>query len=187
MARVRAGLLSLRDLLATAWPIILIVSIGFAVAYQFVEPAPPRHISISSGGESGAYYSFAKRYAELLEKNGIELEVKTSQGSQENLQRLKKGEADIALIQGGIVAPPVGDDEPELLSLGSMFYEPVWVFYRGEKTLDKLHQLAGKRIAVGAEGSGIRGLALQLLELNDIPTDGKHRSEERRVGKECRL
>lgn len=180
MAKLRAGLLSLRDLLATAWPIVLVTALGFAVAYQFVAPAPPRHLSIATGGESGAYYAFAKRYAEVLARQGIVLEVKTSAGSQENLERLEQGEVEVAFVQGGIAPAPQADadggegEASALRSLGSVYYEPVWVFYRGAPTVDKLHQLAGKRIAVGAEGSGIRGLALQLLEANDIPTHGKH-------------
>jgi TRAP transporter TAXI family solute receptor len=174
MVKFRARLISLRDLLATAWPIILITAIGFAVAYQFVAPAPPTHLIMTAGDESGAYYAFAKRYATLLARQGITLEVRSSLGSVENIERLRKGEADVAFVQGGIPAPAAGDDDRALSSLGSLYYEPVWVFYRGPRTLDKLHQLAGKRIAVGAEGSGIRGLALQLLEANDIPTDDRH-------------
>ena len=104
MAKLRAGLLSLRDLLATAWPIVLVTALGFAVAYQFVAPAPPRHLSIATGGESGAYYAFAKRYAEVLARQGIALEVKTSAGSQENLERLEQGEVEVAFVQGGIAS-----------------------------------------------------------------------------------
>lgn len=173
MGTLRAGLLSLRDLLATAWPILLISTIGFVVAYQFVEPAPPRRLTLTTGSESGAYYLFGKRYAEILARNGVTLEVKTSAGSVENLARIAKGEADAALVQGGI-SPPGSSDDPLPTSLGSVAYEPVWLFYRGERTFDKLHQLAGSKIAVGAEGSGIRGLALQLLAANEIPTDSKH-------------
>ncbi len=66
MARLKAGLLSLRDLFATAWWIFLIVGIGFVVAYQFVKPAPPSRIVITTGAESGAYYQFAKRYEAIL-------------------------------------------------------------------------------------------------------------------------
>lgn len=173
MRKLRAGLLSLRDLLATAWPIVLITAAGFVAAYQFVQPAPPRQLSITTGSVSGAYHAFARRYAEILGRQGIDLQVLVSAGSQENLARLEKGEADVAFVQGGI-APVLADgEESGFRSLGSVYYEPVWVFYRGA-TLDKLHQLAGKRIAVGAEGSGIRGLALQLLAANDIPLDGRH-------------
>lgn len=173
-AKFRNSLLSVRDLLATAWPIVLIVCIGFAVAYQFVEPAPPRTLTISTGGESGAYYAFAKRYATILQKNGVTLEVKTSAGSLENLARLQKGEVDVAFVQGGVKASESDEEAPELKSLGSMYYEPVWLFYRGQRTYERLSELAGKRIAVGAEGSGVRGLALQLLQANEVPMDKRH-------------
>jgi TRAP transporter TAXI family solute receptor len=174
MRQFRSGLLSLRDLLATAWPIILITALGFAVAYQFVQPAPPRHLTITTGSESGAYFPFAKRYAEILARSGVTLEVKTSAGSLENLQRIRRGEAEVGFVQGGALLPPEDSDERMPLSLGSVYYEPVWVFYRGEDPLRRLHQLADRRIAVGAEGSGIRGLAIQLLEANEIPVSGKH-------------
>ena len=172
MSRLKAGLLSLRDLFATAWWIFLVVGIGFVVAYQFVKPAPPSRIVITTGAESGAYYQFAKRYEAILAKNGVTLEVKTSAGSLENLQRLKDGEAEVGFVQGGIVA--IRDDEEEveddgLLSLGSLFYEPVWVFYRDEQPLTRLTELRGKRIAIGQEGSGVRQLAEQLLAANEIP------------------
>ena len=176
MAKFKAGLLSLRDLFATAWWIFLIVGIGFVVAYQFVAPAPPKKITITTGGESGAYYQFANRYAAILAKNGITLEVKTSAGSLENLARLKNDEAQIGFVQGGVVEPTeleVEDAENDtgLLSLGSVFYEPVWVFYRGEKTLTRLTELQGKRIAIGQEGSGVRLLAQQMLSANEIQPD----------------
>ena len=117
MNTIRAKFISIRDLLATAWPIVLISAIGFIVAYQFVQPAPPSRMSISTGGETGAYYAYAQRYAELLAANGITLEIKTSAGSQENLDRIKKGEADIAFVQGGIQDNPGNDDEDRILSL----------------------------------------------------------------------
>ena len=174
MNKLRARFISVRDLLATAWPIILISAIGFAIAYQFVKPAPPSRMTISTGSETGAYYAYAKRYAELLAANGITLEIQTSAGSQENLERVKKGDADIAFIQGGIQEELEDNDESSLRSLGSVAFEPVWVFYRNEYRLDKLYQLSDRRIAVGEEGSGIRGLALQLLEANEISTKGKN-------------
>jgi TRAP transporter TAXI family solute receptor len=171
MERLRARLVALRYMLATAWPIVLITAIGFIVAYQFVAPEPPRRITITTGSEAGAYYAYARRYAAVLAARGITLEVMTSAGSHQNLERLEKGEADVAFVQGGIGARASSDDDDEpgpLRSLGSVAYEPVWVFYRGEQRVDKLYQLAGRRVAVGEDGSGIRGLALQLLEANDI-------------------
>jgi TRAP transporter TAXI family solute receptor len=174
MERLRARLVALRYMLATAWPIVLITAIGFIVAYQFVAPEPPRRITITTGSEAGAYYTYARRYAAVLAARGITLEVMTSAGSHQNLERLEKGEADVAFVQGGIGARASSDNDDEpgpLRSLGSVAYEPVWVFYRGEQRVDKLYQLAGRRVAVGEDGSGIRGLALQLLEANDIKPD----------------
>jgi TRAP transporter TAXI family solute receptor len=173
MKRLQARLVALRYLLATAWPIVLITAIGLAVAYQFVEPEPPRRISISTGSENGAYYAYAQRYAALLAGKGITLEIRTSAGSHQNLERIENGEVDVAFVQGGIALRAPDDDEEAgpLRSLGSVSYEPVWVFYRGAQRVDKLHQLDGRRIAVGEEGSGIRGLALQLLEANEIPAN----------------
>lgn len=176
MAKFKAGLLSLRDLFATAWWIILIAGIGFAIASRFVEPAPPKRIIITTGSDSGAYYHFAQRYAAILARDGITLDVRSSAGSLQNLTRLKADEAQVGFVQGGVVEPKVDADDGEgdgLLSLGSLFYEPVWVFYRGEQPLTRLTELRGKRIAIGAEGSGVRQLARQLLEANEVPVSDR--------------
>ena len=173
MARIRAGLVSLRDLFATAWWILLIVGIGFVVAFQFVEPAPPKKIVITTGSDAGAYYAFAGRYAAILARNGITLEIRTSAGSLENLDRLEKDEAQVGFVQGGVLEPKADPDDEDsdsaLVSLGSVFYEPVWVFYRGSRTVERLTDLRGKRIAIGQEGSGVRQLAQQLLAANELP------------------
>ena len=195
MTKIKAGLLSLRDLFATAWWIFLLAGIGFVVAFQFVQPAPPRHVVITSGGESGAYFQFAKRYATILARDGITLEVLSSEGSIHNLQRLRDGEAQIGFVQGGVMAAPdemTNENDPigdGMLSLGSVFYEPIWVFYRGTK-ISKLSELRGKRIAIGQEGSGIRQLAQRLLEDNDIdfrdgtvPISGLDAAEELQQGR----
>jgi len=178
MAKLKAGLLSLRDLLATAWWIVLITAIGFIVAFQYVKPAPPSHLVISAGGKSGAYEQFARRYAAILARNGITLEVRASSGSLENLERLEKGEVDVAFIQGGVTLPKEDEEEglfaeAPVQSLGSVFYEPVWVFYRGSERLTRLTQLKGKRLAIGEEGSGVRQLARQLLAANDLEKDAQ--------------
>lgn len=195
MAKIKAGLVSLRDLFATAWWIFLIAGLGFVVAYQFVEPAPPKRVVISAGAEGGAYYQFARRYADILARDGITLEVLPSEGSVQNLERLKRGEVQIGFVQGGGIEAPEDDEfsgevtHPGLLSLGSMFFEPIWVFYQGE-TIDRLSELRGKRIAIGQEGSGIRQLAQRLLEDNDVdfrentvPISGLDAAEELQQGR----
>jgi hypothetical protein len=120
---------SLKDRLGIFGPAIIIAILGFIVAYPFVEPAPPRKITIGTGDPSGAYYAFAQRYREILAREGITLEIRSTAGSVENIKLLeaKEGEVDIAFVQGGIGDPAA---QPELRSLGSLYFEPLWVFYR---------------------------------------------------------
>lgn len=147
---------------------ILIVA-GFFFAYQFVEPAPPKTIVLATGSPNGAYHAFGQLYAEALQKDGITVELKSTAGSQENLRLLQQDKVvDIAFVQGGI-SPPA--KTPELLSLGSLYYEPLWLFLRQGVDIEGLHQLTDQRIAVGASGSGTRQIALQLLTENGITND----------------
>lgn len=148
-------------------PAIVIAILGFAVAYQFVAPAPPRNISIGTGPLESAYYAFGKKYSELFAKESIELQVKTTAGSAENLTLLEADSdgVDIAFVQGGMGA--LANTE-KLVSLGSLYYEPLWIFHQKDLDLNRLSDLKGRRIAVGEEGSGTKILAMQLLELNGI-------------------
>ena len=156
-----------REWLIIAGPALLLIVAGFVLASRFVQPAPPDTITITTGGESGAYYKFAQRYRDSLKGDGIKLDIKPSAGSMQNLARLRGAspEASVAFVQGGTTEP---EDSNTLLSLGRMFYEPVWIFHRLPADIDRLTQLRGKRIAVGAAGSGTRHLALQLLNASEV-------------------
>ena len=157
----------LREILWICGPAALLIIVAFWFAHQFVEPAPPKILKITTGGENGGYHTFGKRYAEVLKKSGIELVVKTSAGSVENIKRLSDPDSgfSVGLLQGGISN---AKSAPELVSLGRVFLEPLWVFYKSNETVDRLAQLSGKRIAVGPNGSGTRELATALLEANQI-------------------
>jgi len=121
---------------------------------------------MATGSADGAYHAFAQRYAAYLVREGIELELRNTAGSMENLQLLRGAEVDLALVQGGVGDDPDGD---ALRSLGSVYYEPLWVFHRREAPLRRLSELAGRRIAVGPEGSGTRSLVSRLLTDNGVP------------------
>lgn len=160
-----------KDTLRIAAISILVLAAGFVFTYQFVEPAPPRQITIASGGQSGAYYAFAKRYHDVLARQGITLKVLQTAGSIENIALLNSGKADVAFVQGG-----TGDDKssPELVSLGSLYFEPLWVFARTETPVQKLSDLQGLTIAAGAEGSGTWAVVHQLLAINQVASDTTH-------------
>ncbi len=170
MRRLPIARISFRDLAATAGPALLLVLVGFWIAYQFVDPAPPRRVAITTGAANGAYHVFAERYRRVLDRYGIRLDIRESSGSIENLGRLKDDGAgvDIGFVQAGIAQE--GQDS-ELVSLGNVYFEPVWVFYRSTAVLDRLTQLHGRRVAIGGEGSGTQLLALQLLLASGFETD----------------
>jgi uncharacterized protein len=143
------------------WGLLTVIVVaGFVVTYQYVGAPPPKVVRIATGAENGAYYAFAQRYARLLANDGISLDVIPTAGSVENFNLLKKGEVSLALVQGGSATD---DDKERLQSLGSLFLEPVWVFTRKQKAIKRFAELKGKRVAVGAPGSGTYLLAIQLL------------------------
>lgn len=156
--------------IAVIAPALILVTAGFVVAYQFVGPPPPDRIVMATGSESGAYNAFGKLYAERFRAAGIELELKTTAGSRENLALLAgdSSEVAVAFMQSGIGEPV---EHPDLRSLGSVYYEPFWVFVRSDGQPRRLTELAGLRIAVGAEGSGTRAVALDLLADNGITAE----------------
>lgn len=153
-----------RETLLILAPIVLLAIAAMWFASRFVEPAPPRAIAISTGGPTGAYHAFGQRYAASLAKSGITLDVRSSAGSIENVKRITDADSgvQVALLQGGITDSKA---TPGLMSLGRLFLEPVWVFYRGGgEAIDRLAQLQGKRVGIGAEGSGTRALAEALFK-----------------------
>ncbi len=159
-----------RDALLIGIPALLLLVAGFALAARYIKPAPPDTLVISSAGEGSAYQVYATRYKAYLERFGIHVKVLPSRGSPENIARLRADppEADAALVQGGTSTP----EDAELRSLGAVYYEPLWVFHRGKKELDRIDQLVGKRVAVGTPGSGTHHLAQELLEAHGLSGAG---------------
>lgn len=168
--RERLRHLSLRDALTIGLPALLLVIGAFWLTAQFIRPAPPDHLVIASGGPGGAYEMYAARYRPIVERNGIELRERPTAGALENLELLNDPESgiDVAFVQGGLSK---GEGSEHLVSLGSFYVEPLWVFYRGQQRLNRLTQLKGKRIAIGPAGSGTRALAAELLQANGVNGD----------------
>ncbi|HUL42255.1 MAG TPA: TAXI family TRAP transporter solute-binding subunit [Burkholderiales bacterium] len=163
--------ISWRDLAITLVPIILISLLAIWAAIRFVNPAPPNHITITSGPEGSTFQTTAKKYQKILARSGVKLRILPSGGSLENLNRLNNPSfhVDIGFVQGGVSG---GKNIDKLVSLGSIFHEPLEIFYRGAAPVMRLSELSGKRLAIGPEGSGTRFLALALLKANGIETGG---------------
>ena len=149
-------------------PAALCISILAFFGYKYVNPAPPNHLVITTGDDEGDYQSYAKLYKDILKEDGVTLEIRPSSGAMENYKRLKddKSDVDVGFIQDGLGST---DEAPDLSSLGSLYYEPVWIFYRAQgKVVTRFSELTGRKIAVGQEGGGTQSLALHLLSASGV-------------------
>ena len=179
---LRNTLLSIRDLIAATGPFVLIALLLLAGAYFLLDPTPPKRVVLATGPEQSDYAEFGKRYAAELRRYGIEVVLKPTQGSSENRRLLRDPAhaADLGFVRGGSSeAARVADEEKTgvpLVSLGSLYLEPAWLFYREEAakrlnreaTLTQLADLRGWRVNIGARGSGVNGLVGKLLQANGL-------------------
>lgn len=181
MARIlRETLLQIREISFTWGPFILIGVAALVGAYFFLDPAPPKRVVLATGPETGAYAAFGARYQEELKRFGIQVALRPTNGSRENIRLLRDAKEDVqlAFVQGGANESQRAQEEAAkgvpVMSLGSLFYEPYWLFYRTEKakslrrdaTLQQLPELRGWKVNVGARGSGAPGLSNRVLAAN---------------------
>jgi TRAP transporter TAXI family solute receptor len=167
--------ISWSDLVHTLGPILLASALAIWVAWHFGARPPPHTITMSGGPKGSSFQIDGEKYRAILARNGIDLKIIPSAGSLQNLDRMSDPHShfDVALVQAGITEPGrKARDTGDLVSLGSMFYQPLTVFYRGRRPISRLSQLAGKRVAIGKAGSGTRLLALALLDANGIDLNG---------------
>ena len=164
--------ISWRDLALTFGPILLVCAAALYVAVRLIQPAPPSTLTIAAGPKGSSFWTSAQKYKAILARNRVTLNVLETQGSLDNLTRLddSKSNVDVGFVQGGLTKP--GTTHDNLESLGSVSYVPLAVFYRGATVVSRLSELKGKRLAIGAEGSGTRVLALTLLKANGIEPGG---------------
>src|ERR1022692_3233469 len=156
----------------TLGPVLVVSTIAILAGLHFVRSGPPSKLVIASGPPGSRFNMVAQQYQKILARNGITLKIVSTEGSLDNLNRLLSAHSgvDIALVQTGTAgAREIGD----LVSLGSMFYVPLTIFYRSPAALERLSQLRGLRIAIGPPGSGTRSLALALLNANEIEAQGQ--------------
>ena len=170
---LRYSLVTLRALLASAGPFILLAVGLLVLAYWWLDPNPPKHVRLAIGPAQSAYAEFGTRYAKVLAQSGITVQLIPSEGSSHNLQMLRDGRADLGFVQGG---SGDGRADSNIESLGSLFVEPLWLFYQADAAakltpdgvLTALGQLKGLRVNVGTAGSGVPLLMDKLFDVNRI-------------------
>jgi TRAP-type uncharacterized transport system substrate-binding protein len=193
---IQLWLLSVRDMLTSAGPVLLLAIALLAGAYWWLDPQPPRTVTLATGPAGSAYAAFGQRYADALAREGIHVELLVTEGPSGNLDALRDGSADVAFVRGGV--DDMADEANEgVMSLGALFYEPLWLFYRPAAlpgnapstgkplakaskqpapaalptTLTALTQLRGLRVNIDQAGSGVPDLVRRLLQANGLMMD----------------
>ena len=159
--------------IAAGFCVVLILIFG---VLWILIPPPPKSIEMATGFPTGLYYQFGERLKKELASEGVNLEVKATGGTIDNLALLNDPKSGVAyaMIQGGVA--DIGK-YPNLVSIAGMFYEPIWVWYREPSfkneggRLQVLGQLKGKRVAIGNEGSGTLALSTTLLKVSGIASN----------------
>jgi len=162
---LRVALLSLRDLAVSAGPLFVLAIGLLVVAYVWLDPIPPKQVTLATGPAQSAYDEFGKQYAQAMARHGIEVKLLPSEGAAQNLDWLRQGRVDLGFVQGGIGGAP-SEEQPQLLSLGSLFVEPLWLFYRADKPVKAFTDLSRLRLNVGTTGSGVPRLMDRLFDAN---------------------
>ncbi len=145
-----------------ALPYLVALLLIAAAGYWLIDPAPPKKIVISVSKQDGNFEAYARLYEVLLKQEGVALEIRESAGPLQSLGELRKADAsvDMAFLPGGVASSESGVG---VVSLGSLYYEPLWIFCKNQRQVSHLSALKGKRIAVGRAGSGTHILSQLLL------------------------
>ena len=164
---LRYTLLSLRDLAVSIGPFVLLAATLLGLAYWWLDPNPPKRVTLATGPAQSAYDTFGQDYAKALKANGIEVVLVPTEGSAANLALLRAGQVDLGFVQGGTSTYTEADAE-DLASLGSLFIEPLWLFYKSPTEIPSLAALVGQRVNIGTPGSGVPSLMGKLFDSNRI-------------------
>jgi TRAP-type uncharacterized transport system substrate-binding protein len=150
-------------------PIGLLLAGAVWLALRFADPVPKTFV-VSSASKGSPYHQLAERYGATFAKNGIRLVNRESDGSVANMKALGDPAAGVqaGFVQGGLFA---AKDAPDVVSIGRVAHEPLWVFHHGSVKVERLGDLLGKRVLVGPAGGGTHGLALRLLAANGVTAD----------------
>jgi len=152
--------LTRRYLLVSSVAVVVATGALIWLMFAVFSPTPPRSVSMALDPEGSFSNEVAKRYRELLARDGIKLNLVPSKGAVESVALLQdpKSGVSIAIVPSGITNE---QKSPELISLGTLFYEPLWGFSRG--AIRSHQDLGGLRISIGPEGSASRALAEEFL------------------------
>ena len=160
--------LAFLSLLRFQLPLVLLFVCGVAAMFYQLRLMPPTVVRIATGQPQSSLELLGKQYAGIFEKNGIQLKLVPTAGAFANVELLKQGKVDAAFSLGGMVLEA---DAQGIVSLGSVEYQPLWLFYRGAQHdgSNPTAFLKEKSFSINIPGSGTRNLTERILALHGIP------------------
>lgn len=163
-------LLAFWSSLVSNWMFILPTLLVVVALVHLIRPMPPSTVRIATGQPNSTSDVIGQQFRAAFAKHHVKLELIPSSGAQENIQLIETGQVDAAFSQGGI---DLGSQGGVLRSLGSIAYQPLWLFYRGPeaKQQDLNHFLKDRTVSLNINGSGTRVLAEQILKAHEINID----------------
>lgn len=139
----------------------------------------PKLMSMLTGGTSGTYYPLGGAMAKVItDETGIQTDAVSSNASADNVIALSEGEAEIAFVQTDVMANAVegtnafeGKAVDNVLALGSLYPETIQIVTLADSGISSVEDLKGKKVSVGAPGSGTYINAEQILEIHGMTMD----------------
>lgn len=153
---------ALRWFLRHHWYLVAILLLGVALFLYVVRPFPPRTVTMATGQPHSSQDDVGQHYRAFFARRGVELRLVGTNGPVDNVGKLASGEVEAAFAIGGIAVP----DDRGIVSLGSVEFEPLWLFHRGEPSTgdDPFAAFAGKRLSIGPVGSGTHEVVRSLVK-----------------------
>lgn len=161
--------------LKEAWPFLILLLIILMGIWWYADPPPPKRIVMATGQYGGFNEDLGKKYAAFFEKNGITLELRQTNGTQENIELLSDRRS---LVQAAFGQAGAFNSQEffEIQSLGAISYQPIWFFYRGDRLkeddfqefLTRSNYFLNSKISIGVNGSGTYIQAMQILKANGL-------------------
>src|SRR5262249_53937940 len=147
-----------------------ILIVALYATYRLIDPLPPRHFTIAAGIPGTTYDEFARQYARIFARHGVDVEVRNYPSAVEHFDALRDPGSGVqaAFTNFGFTQP---HDAAMLYSLGGISDTPVYIFYTGVEPITRLGQFRGKRLSIGMPRTALRTLMLEVLKATDAPED----------------
>ena len=149
------------------WTIIFFILLIIAfVSINITSSAPKKQLTLATGAIGSDSYAYGISYQSLLKEEGVDLKVIPTQGSLDTIGYLNSNQANIGFVHSGILQ---NQREYDFESLASVYYEPLWIFYRNDGyELNYMLEAVGKNVGISITNDGTYDLAKKLSVANGL-------------------